>query len=120
MIRRCEVPTSKHFADYGGRGIAVCRQWRRSFESFLAAVGRKPTPSHSLDRIDNAKGYKPGNVRWATREEQARNRRNNHVVHFRGQSLPVVAWAERTGIKYRTLMARLARGWSPARALEAA
>jgi hypothetical protein len=75
MIDRCENPRNKSFPDYGGRGIRVCPEWRDSFPGFLAEVGRRPGPEFSIDRIDNSRGYEPGNVRWATRLQQNRNRR---------------------------------------------
>lgn len=76
MITRCTNPKHNRWKHYGGRGISVCARWRGSYEAFLADVGRKPSPSHSLDRYPNNDGnYEPTNVRWATDDQQARNKR---------------------------------------------
>lgn len=75
MIKRCENPNHHAYARYGGRGIAVCPQWRADFAAFLRDVGHRPSPELSLDRIDNDGDYEPGNVRWATAQQQAANRR---------------------------------------------
>lgn len=75
MIQRCTNPQSTGYAHYGGRGIKVCDLWIDSFESFNSWMGPRPSPRHSIDRINNDGNYEPGNVRWATCVEQARNRR---------------------------------------------
>jgi len=74
MIARCRNPNVKSYPHYGGRGIKVYEPWLTSYLEFLAHVGRRPSPQHSIDRIDNDSDYRPGNVRWATRAEQNRNR----------------------------------------------
>lgn len=79
MIDRCERVSNKQFRDWGGRGIKVCPRWRESFAAFLADMGRKPSPDHSIDRINNDGNYEPGNCRWATRLEQNRNKRPRRV-----------------------------------------
>jgi hypothetical protein len=75
MLIRCYNPTHEHYKYYGGRGITVCPEWRKSFEAFLRDVGLRPSADLSLDRIDVNGNYEPGNVRWATRLVQSQNRR---------------------------------------------
>jgi hypothetical protein len=75
MIQRCHNPNSRQWADYGERGIFVCDEWRADFWTYATYVGDRPEPGMSIDRIDNDDGYRPGNVRWATQSEQARNTR---------------------------------------------
>lgn len=75
MIGRCERESDTNFHNYGARGIKVCDKWRNSFECFLADMGDRPSPKHSLDRIDVNGDYEPTNCRWATKTDQMRNRR---------------------------------------------
>jgi hypothetical protein len=75
MIERCYTPSHQDYERYGARSISVCDEWRQSFSAFLAHVGKRPSPLHSLDRINNDGNYIHGNVRWATKKEQANNRR---------------------------------------------
>lgn len=108
---RCAKPGTRNFADYGGRGITVCERWL-VFENFLADMGERPSDLHSIERKDNSAGYSPNNCVWATRTEQARNRRSNHVLLMGGESMSAAAWAERTGLDSLTILARVRRGWT--------
>lgn len=74
MIQRCRNQRKRTFRHYGGRGITVCARWQESFTAFLADMGRKPSASHSIDRIDSNGNYEPRNCRWATSIQQGRNR----------------------------------------------
>jgi len=116
MKARCLRKTHKQFAHYGGRGITVCPQWY-DFPQFLADMGRKPTPGHSIDRIDNSKGYSPENCRWATKTEQNRNHRGNHMLTLNGETHCIQEWAEITGIRHTAIRVRLQRGWTVEKAL---
>ena len=73
---RCLNPNMPGFKYWGGRGISICEEWRDDYAAFLAHVGRRPSPKHSIDRINNDGHYEPGNVRWATAIEQRHNRRS--------------------------------------------
>jgi hypothetical protein len=112
MISRCERQDNISYWNYGGRGISVCARWRSSFEYFLEDLGRRPSPTHSLDRFPNIDGnYEPGNVRWATRSQQVRNRRTTLFVDWRGQRMPLIEACEIEGVKYSTAHLRLRAGW---------
>ncbi len=113
MVCRCTVPTTTNYKFYGGRGIAVCERWA-TYENFLADMGRKPTPSHSLDRIDPGGNYEPGNCRWATHIEQCRNRRSTRWIELDGERLSMAAWGQRSGVDQDLISYRLRAGW-PAR-----
>lgn len=114
---RCTNPDSPSYHRYGGRGIAVCERWASSYEAFLEDMGRRPSPDHSIDRIDNDRGYEPGNCRWATQVEQARNTSFNHRVTAFGVTRVLMEWASIAGLHYETLRHRLLRGWHPEKAL---
>lgn len=113
MRRRCCKPGSKSYGDYGGRGITVCDKWMNSFEAFFADVGKRPSPGHTLDRIDVNGNYEPGNVRWATKIEQANNTRANRVLTVGGETMTMSQWARRVGRSAGLIHWRLNKGWTP-------
>lgn len=116
MRQRCTNPNSPTWKNYGGRGIAVSPLWE-DFQRFLHDVGPAPSPKHSLDRIDPDGDYEPGNVRWATPEEQARNRRSTRMLTFKGEAKPLSVWADQFQIPRGTLLWRVNRGWNVEQAL---
>lgn len=106
--QRCTNPANKSFADYGDRGI----EFRfTSFEEFLQAVGRRPSPKHSLDRIDNDGHYEKGNLRWATRLEQAGNQRRSVLITANGHTHCLHRWAVLLSVSEGTLRHRLESQW---------
>lgn len=120
VIQRCTNPNHPRYADYGGRGISICDDWRNSFESFHAHVTALPnygTKGYSLDRTDNDGNYEPGNVRWLTRNGQRRNTRTSRIITFNGKTQCLWDWAQEVGINDETLRSRLERGWDIADAL---
>lgn len=108
MIARCTAPSYPNFEHYRALGITVCERWR-SFENFLADMGERPSPAHSIDRKDNDGNYEPSNVRWATKQEQANNRRTNVLVHYRGRDLTLAELARETGVSKEVIRWRLRR-----------
>lgn len=119
MRTRCTNPNHNSYKHYGGRGIRVCDEWAQSFQSFYAHVGPKPSPDHTLDRIDNDRGYEPGNVRWATWKEQGENRRNTLQICADGITRTIGEWAEISGIAANTIWQRIFRHkWPPADAVK--
>ena len=94
MKARCLNQRSANWPSYGGRGITICDEWRNSFEQFMSDMGPRPSKRHSVDRIDNGRGYSPDNCRWATLTQQARNTRSNRMIEYGGCSRPLAEWAE--------------------------
>ncbi len=117
MKSRCYQKSDISFHNYGGRGITVCDDWRRSFSEFIRDMGARPSPEHSVDRIDPNGNYEPGNVRWGSEEEQCNNRRDNRFIEFDGQRLTISQWSRKLGINKLTIKHRLDYGWPPEKAL---
>jgi hypothetical protein len=119
MKGRCNNPDDGDYPEWGGRGIIVCERWNSSFENFLADMGERPTPKHSIDRYpDNDGNYEPTNCRWATSKEQANNRRNCRVVSYRGQSVSLKQAVTMAGTNYAAVQARLKNGWDTIAAID--
>ena len=112
MKRRCHRVSAKDFPRYGGRGVVVCDEWRNSFEAFAAHVGPQPD-GFTLDRKNTLGGYEPGNVRWATYVEQARNTRRNHMHTIDGQTRCLAEWCEILNEPWSTVKKRVAAGRDP-------
>ena len=108
MKSRCLRPQAESYYLYGGRGITICERWM-TFENFAADIGEMKE-GISLDRIDNSKGYEPGNVRLSTMKQQQNNRSNNRRITYQGRTQTMKQWSEEIGIDYRLLGNRIRRG----------
>ncbi|MBB3705871.1 hypothetical protein [Aminobacter aminovorans] len=115
MTARCTNPKHKDFHRYGGRGIQVCEAWQ-TFAGFVADMGEKPK-GMTLERLDYNDHYRPGNCRWATHKEQARNKSNNRLMELNGQTKTLAEWVDVTGMNRGTLSDRILNGWTDKEAL---
>ena len=116
MKERCKNPNHTYYKYYGGKGIRVCARWEL-FENFIADMGERPTPDHTVERIDSTKDYCPENCKWATRLEQSQNLSSNRNITFQGKTMTLSAWSRETGIGMKTLQYRLDVGWPLEKAL---
>lgn len=114
MKTRCYNAKAQSYRNYGGRGIRVCDRWQQ-FENFYRDMGERPK-GKTLERIHNDRDYSPENVRWATRKEQANNRRSSRIITFEGASKTLEQWAEHIGISPQALDTRL-KTWTLQEAL---
>lgn len=96
---RCTNPATANYADYGGRGIRMADEWLNDFQAFFDHLGPRPSPAHSVDRIDNDGHYEPGNVRWATRSHQNNNQRNSIRVFIGDALVTITEAAQLLGLK---------------------
>lgn len=112
MKARCHNQADKSYPRYGGRGISVCQEWRDSYEAFIAYMGERPD-GLTVERIDTNGNYEPGNVRWATYTEQARNTRRNHLHTIDGVTKCLAEWCQILNEPWTTVKKRVAAGRDP-------
>lgn len=122
MIDRCENPRNKSYSDYGGRGIKVCARWMTGagamagFECFLADMGPRPT-GLTIERVQGAVGYEPGNCVWLKKGDQSKNRRGVRLIRIGDRVTTIPDWCAETGVYYWTAIRRISRGWPPDKAV---
>ena len=107
MRARCLRPSYHKYPSYGGRGITICPEWLDDFAAFLRDVGPRPSPDHSIERLDNNGPYSPDNCVWANRYVQAANKRSNVNRSMRGETHHLREWARRLGCGYGQLYYRV-------------
>ena len=122
MKERCNNPKTKNFIHYGGRGITICEEWKNNFQAFYDWAMSNGYEEHlTIDRIDVNGNYEPSNCRWATRKEQANNRRirvDAKIISFDGESHTLTEWSKITGLSYWQIYRRYKAGKTPAEILE--
>lgn len=112
MLGRCYTPANASYKRYGAQGITVAARWHK-FENFLADMGVRPGPEYSIDRKDNTKGYSKGNCQWATRKQQAQNRKSSVLITYNGVTRCATEWATIFGVSLTTVLRRIRRGQAP-------
>lgn len=112
MIYRCHNESSARYKEWGGRGIVVCDAWRDDFWQFVKDMGPKPSPKHSIDRINNDGNYEPANCRWATPREQTLNSSHAVMWTFDGKTQCIKDWARELEVPYKLLTKRKKLGWA--------
>lgn len=118
MMSRCYILSAGNYGRYGGAGITVYESWH-VYENFLDYMGRMPESGMSPDRYPNGEGdYEPGNVRWATKRQQAQNRKTNHLLTIGDRTQCLVEWIRESGIAEGTVYGRIRRGWPTERLFE--
>lgn len=103
---RCLNPNNPRFKDYGGRGIKICKKWS-DFETFFNDMSKNYKPGLQIERIKNNRGYSPSNCKWASKTEQANNKRNSHFITHNGQTKTLAEWAKDLNIPYTALISRI-------------
>lgn len=117
MLKRCENPRCKDYNHYAGRRITVCGEWH-DFERFREwALSHGYRADLTLDRVNNNKGYEPGNCRWVSRRSQASNRGTNTYYTIDGRTMTLQRWSEETGVPTDRIVHRMEHGWSAEKAI---
>lgn len=117
MQARCYNEKHASYKYYGAKGVTVCKRWRDSFANFLADMGDRPSPKHSIDRKNSNGNYELSNCRWATPTEQANNTSWNRFLEHNGETKTLAQWAQTVGMDYTLFRRRIVRGWDIERAL---
>lgn len=115
--QRCHNPNNPSYKNYGGRGIIMCERWYQSFPSFLEDMGTRPSPNHTIERVNNDGLYDPQNCIWATRKVQSRNQRKTIRLIIHNKQASLMEWAEIADIPPHAIRARLMRGWDAEKAV---
>lgn len=117
MRQRCTNPKNIGYVNYGGRGIAVCERWKR-FDAFLEDMGNRPSPQHTLERVNNDLGYSKANCVWASKKAQSNNKRSNIRITLNGDCHTLKEWSVILGFTYEMAQQRIGKlGWDPVRAI---
>jgi hypothetical protein len=117
MLSRCSNPQDKAYKYYGARGITVCERWK-TFDNFLKDMGHRPQPGLSIERIANYDNYTPENCIWATRTQQNRNKRSNHLITMNGKTKCLAEWCELIGRPFQLANKRInTKKWDDVRAI---
>lgn len=110
MRTRCTNPSHKNYPNYGGRGIKVCPRWN-NYHAFAVDMGPRPSKAYTIERVDVNGDYEPGNCKWATREEQDRNKRNSVHVTYQGKRILLIDLVKELGLSRGVVYGRLKLGW---------
>lgn len=118
MKARCYNPNAVSYPNYGGKGIAICKEWKEFIPFYEWAIQNGYKNNLTIDRLDNSKDYSPNNCRWVDMKTQANNRSTNHLVNYNGETLNLSQWATKLKFPYGLLVQRISRGWTFERAIQ--